>query len=356
VRILIQPGSGIQPLLTAIERAQKSIEIVIFRFDLREVEKALASAVSRGVFVHALIAHTSGSGEEQLRKLEMRLLDAGINVVRTADNLIRYHYKMMLVDRRELYVLSFNFTKIDTARSRAFGVITTAARNVQDAIRLFEADTMRKVYQPGRSNLVVSPVNARERLVKFLKGAKKELLIYDLRISDEMIFRVLQDAARDGVEIKVIGRVTKPGQWQVREMPSMRLHARVIVRDGSYAFVGSQSLRTTELDARREVGIVLRDAKAVGKIARTFEEDWSNAGELEEREEKAAPTSKVAKKVAKTIVNELPPVAPVIAEVIEEVTGSKNGIDLDHLEVEQTVKDAVKQAVKSAVKEAVERA
>ena len=110
MRLLIQPGSGVQPLLSAIERAKKSIEIVIFRFDEREIERALANAVARGVFVHALIAHTTGTGEEELRKLEMRFLDAGINVVRTSDDLIRYHDKLLIIDEKILFVLSFNFT------------------------------------------------------------------------------------------------------------------------------------------------------------------------------------------------------------------------------------------------------
>ena len=47
----------------------------------------------------------------------------------------------------------------------------------------------------------------------------------------------------------------------------MRLHTRSIVRDGRYAFIGSQSLRQLELDARREVGIIFRDPTA-GKAHR----------------------------------------------------------------------------------------
>jgi leucyl-tRNA synthetase len=155
----------------------------------------------------------------------------------------------------------------------------------------------------------------------------------------------------------VIGRVTRRSEdWEVREMPAMRLHARVIVRDRQAAFVGSQSLRTTELDARREVGIILRDKNVVKKIAGTFDDDWERAAEVSQRADKDAPASKLAKKVAKSIVNELPPVAPVVAEVVEELTGSKNGIVLNEAEMEESIKQAVKQAVKGAVREAVERA
>ena len=84
VRSLVQPGDGIMPLVKAIDHAKKSVEIVIFRFDRKEIEAALAKAVTRGVFVHALIAYTNRGGEKNLRDLEMRLLAAGVTVARTA--------------------------------------------------------------------------------------------------------------------------------------------------------------------------------------------------------------------------------------------------------------------------------
>jgi phosphatidylserine/phosphatidylglycerophosphate/cardiolipin synthase-like enzyme len=33
VRLMVQPGAGVAPLLSAIRSAKKSIEIMIFRFD-----------------------------------------------------------------------------------------------------------------------------------------------------------------------------------------------------------------------------------------------------------------------------------------------------------------------------------
>src|SRR5690349_21724764 len=124
VKLLVQPGEGVKPLLKGIASAKKSIEIVIFRLDWREIEQALAAAVHRGVKVHALIAHTNRAGEEALRKLELRLLADGITVARTADDLVRYHAKYMIIDRTELYVMAFNLTHLDISRSRSFGLIT----------------------------------------------------------------------------------------------------------------------------------------------------------------------------------------------------------------------------------------
>jgi phosphatidylserine/phosphatidylglycerophosphate/cardiolipin synthase-like enzyme len=55
----LQPGDGVASVLKAIKRAKKKIEIVIFRFDQAEIERALEDAAERGVFVHALIAYTN---------------------------------------------------------------------------------------------------------------------------------------------------------------------------------------------------------------------------------------------------------------------------------------------------------
>ena len=131
--------------MQAIDKAKKTIDIVIFRFDRAEVEKALHAAVARGVVVRALIAHTNKGGEKKLRKLELRLLEGGATVARTADDLTRYHGKMMIVDGG-LHVYGFNYTKLDIDKSRSFGIVTRDKKVVQEAAKLFEADALRQNY------------------------------------------------------------------------------------------------------------------------------------------------------------------------------------------------------------------
>ena len=71
MKLIIQPGDGLAPIVRAIHNAKKTLDIVIFRFDQPAVENALAEAVERGVAVRALIAHTNKGGEKTLRKLEL---------------------------------------------------------------------------------------------------------------------------------------------------------------------------------------------------------------------------------------------------------------------------------------------
>jgi len=365
VKCFVQPGEGAAPLVQAIGRAKKTIEIVIFRFNRREIEKALAEAVIRGVHVHALIAFTNRGGEQRLRDLEMRLLAAGVTVSRTDNDLVRYHGKLMIIDRRVLYLLAFNFTYLDMERTRSFGIVTTNRQHVAEAAKLFDADTKRQPYTAGSATFIVSPVNARKQLVEFLQKAKKELLIYDPEISDPEIVRVLEARIKAGVSLRIIGRVKSPRKVlpAPRRSP-IRLHTRTIVRDGSWAFVGSQSLRTLELDARREVGLLFHDQQAVAKLARTFEEDWEGGAQRvaaqavpdEERAAEHIAAAKVAKKVAKALTEELPPVKPVIELTVRELAGENPNVNIDHKEVEETVKQAVQDAVRQVVRDYVEEA
>ena len=77
IRLLVQPEDGAKAILEGLEKAKQSIDILIFRFDHRDVERALLKAAARGVRVRALIAYTNRGGEKHLRALEMRLLAAG---------------------------------------------------------------------------------------------------------------------------------------------------------------------------------------------------------------------------------------------------------------------------------------
>jgi phosphatidylserine/phosphatidylglycerophosphate/cardiolipin synthase-like enzyme len=276
VSLIVVPEDGISQVISAINKAKTSIDIGIFRLDRGDIARALKGAVGRGVPVRTLIAHTNHGGQKKLRKLEQQLLETGASVRRTDDDLHRYHNKIMIVDRKTLFVLGFNYTVQDVKRSRSFGVIVKKRLLVLEAIKLFEADSLRTTYTAGPKTFLVSPMNARERLAMFLKGARKQLLIYDPQLTDPTMIKILHQRVAAGVSVRIIGRLGKRGTGLVAEkMPGKRLHVRAIIRDGKQAFVGSQSLRKLELDSRREVGVIVADLKVVTRMATVFEADWA---------------------------------------------------------------------------------
>lgn len=370
MKLIIEPADGVSPLIAAIKRAKTRVEMAIFRFDRTDLETALRAAAKRGVKVTVLIAFANRGGEQRLRNLELRCLAAGIIVARTSNDLSRYHDKYILIDRRVLYVLSFNFTHLDIDHSRGFGIVTTHANWVREAARLFRSDCTRSRYVPKTDTFVVSPGNARKTLETFLKGAKTQLLIYDPKVSDKGMLRILQERAKAGVEIKIIGSVAGRPPFDVQKLAGTRLHTRTIIRDRRRAFIGSQSLRAEELDSRRELGLIVQDAKAVKTLVATFESDWvdmstrtsvaSQAPEDTcEPEDAAVPEAISGKEVEKAVqvfTKELTPLSISVKKAVRKAVARAGEDLLNDTDIKDTMKKVVKRAVKEAVTEAVQDA
>ena len=291
MKLLVQPGAGLQPITDAIRRAKKTVDIAVFRLNRKEVETALGQAVQRGVKVRALIAHTNRGGEDRLRKLEERLLALGVTVSRTGDEFVKYHGKYLIVDSA-LYVFGFNYTKSDLSKRRSFGVTTRDRRAVSDATKLFESDIGRQPYEgTTTSPLVVSPETSRAVLTKFIRGARRRLAIYDARLEDPECIKLLRQKAEAGVQVQVLGKAAKLSSAEVRSLKGLRIHVRAIIRDSTQAFVGSQSLRKLELDRRREVGVIIRNPSVARQMLEVFETDWT-ASDTKDSKEEAKDTKK----------------------------------------------------------------
>jgi phosphatidylserine/phosphatidylglycerophosphate/cardiolipin synthase-like enzyme len=303
MKLIVQPDAGIVPTIAAIRRARTTIDILIFRLDRMEIARELEAAVTRGVHVRALTAHQNRGGTKSLRQLEMDLLAGGVTVSRTADDLVRYHGKMLIVDSRILHVYGFNFTHLDIDKSRSFGVITKNPKLVAEAMKLFEADFERQPYRSRHDRLVVSPENAREQLAQFIKATRRELLIYDPHLSDDAMLRLITDRQRAGVDVKIIGKCEAKWHLDHEKFAGKRLHIRAMIRDGKRAFLGSQSLRKLELEKRREVGIIVTDESVVREMRAVFKADWSEteAGrkEIKKAEKAEKKEQKEQKELAK---------------------------------------------------------
>lgn len=352
MKLLVQPEDGIKPIVEALGSAKKTIQILIFRFDRAEIERALVEAAHRGVAVTALIAHTNHGGEKYLRRFEMRLLEQGITVARTADDLVRYHGKMFIVDGKELYLLAFNYTHMDITLSRSFAAIIRDPEIVKEAQRLFECDVKRVPYESHSDHFLVSPVNARQRLKEFVAGAKKQLLIYEMKLSDPEFIQLLNQKASEGVDVRIISRAAIKNCSLPVRIPPMRLHVRGMVRDGKEAFLGSMSLRRLELGARREVGVLFHDAKSIKQMRDVFEKDWAVSSPAIASDLLTAALDKPAKKVAKAVAKKIA-VRPVMEELLDRMIDPNKDLTFEPEEVADTVREAFREEVHDAVIQAL---
>ena len=356
MKLIIQPEDGVTPLVKAIDGARNSIQLSIFRCDRDDIQQALTRAVIRGVSVHALFANTNRGGERELRKLETEFLAAGIQVARTSDDLLRYHYKFMIIDRETLYLLTFNFTHLEIGGIRSFGIISQDRVLVLEAERLFEADVKRQSYSPQAADFVVSPVNARIQLSLFVERAKQQLLIYDPEISDRRMIRLLRARRKAGVEIRVIGRVRKGSKkYHDSHLASMRFHTRSIIRDGQVAFIGSQSLREAELDRRRELGLIIHDREIVRSLLEVFERDWASLMvERHDESDSSRPADRELVRKAKAVIRELP-LSPLVRRAMEKALKDFPHRNFALQKFGHRLEDAVGEALEDAISHALSR-
>ncbi len=279
VKLIIQPDDGVTPLVQAVKRAKKTIDIVIFRFDRPELEKALAAAVARGVVVRALIAHTNRGGEKTLRKLELRLLEAGVTVARTADDLTRYHGKMMIVDD-VLHVYGFNYTRLDIEQQPQLRHRHPRQALVKEASALFEADSTTAALHAGERSAGREPRDL-ARDPDGLHQARKEAAADLRRQGQRQPDRPRAAGAREGRRRDPRDRQAGEGAQGRARRGSWRTCACTCGPSSATARRRSSAARAcaswSSTAGARSASIVT-DSRIAKKVAAVFEADWTESG------------------------------------------------------------------------------
>jgi len=285
--LIIQPGDSFFPIVDAIDLAKQTIKMTIFRMDDPIVRSAMQYAVERGVKVQALVAPSSKGWNRRNKKLADDLAKLGVEV-RVAspgkEKIKRFHYKMMTVDDNLSLILTFNPTQQNLHYARDFGLLIRDQEINTELTRLFDADWNGETFKPGKTPLVISPYNSRKKLLALIGSAKQSIRILDAKVEDQQVMGLLMRKASSGINVSIISRDTYYDEvvpnLHVKKLARFKLHAKCVIVDGERFFVGSQNLRRTSLDRRREVGIIVEDDAMARRIARVFDEDWLHATEM----------------------------------------------------------------------------
>ncbi|HEX8730686.1 MAG TPA: phospholipase D-like domain-containing protein [Ktedonobacterales bacterium] len=296
VTIFVEPQAGEAPVLQAIRSAQSSVWVEVYLLTDYNVIHALEDAAQRGVDTRVLLElNPYGAGTTTPRQTLQELQAAGVKAEGANPAFHYTHEKAMIVDGATLYIMTANLTKSGLggssyADNREYGVIDTAAADAHEASAIFQADWTRTTPTLSDPNLVVSPVNARQRLLAFIDGARTTLLVEDEEMYDTQSEQALIAAAKRGVNVEVV--LPKPsgsasadtdvarllqGGVHVRYITSVYMHAKMMVADGRLGFVGSENFSANSLDDNRELGILIADQSAVAILIQTFAGDWSSA-------------------------------------------------------------------------------
>jgi len=290
LQLIVEPRDTTTPLLTAINGAIKSIDLVIYELQDPEIENALVQAHNRGVSVRVLLENLNSFGRHPNQPAYDLLASKGVPVKWTPSYFPLVHQKTLIIDNAGAIIMTFNLQPQYYASSRDFGIIDPDPTDVAAIASAFDSDwnASQATAQSGR-DLVWSPGSS-ATLLALISQATSTLDVYNEEMADVRITQALEAAAQRGVAVRVV--MTYATNWKpalnelvqkgvvVRTYSSSAkfyIHAKVIIADNDEAFVGSENFSAQSLDQNRELGILLTRADIISELENTFAHDYRNA-------------------------------------------------------------------------------
>ena len=291
--LIVEPRDGMAPVLSLINNATTTVDLVMYELTDTDIEKALVTAKSRGLTVRVLLnkgyygAQSASSKAPANQAAYDYLQNNGVSVRWTPSTFSLTHEKLLIADGDAL-IMGFNLTPAYYPTSRDFAVNNSDANDVSALEKVFNADwNGESIAAPEANDLVWSP-HSGDEMVSLIKHAKHSLLIYNEEMGNRAMIEALKNAASRGVSINII--MTYQSTWKSAffkliasgvhiharpEKAPLYIHAKMIVVDNNEAFVGSQNFSDTSLNTNRELGILITKPSIIASLLATFGSDWT---------------------------------------------------------------------------------
>jgi len=284
IEIAPTPEAGEAPYVDALDTATESIRVQVYLMGYGGILDRLIAKAQAGLDVRVILDQ---SKQPTNQKYLDQLAAAGAQV-KWSDPAFTYtHSKYFVVDGRVAVLSTGNYSKsysIDLERN--FAATDRDPADVADLVSLFDADWNAEVPVLDCTRLIVSPINARDRILELIGGAQSTLTIESMQFADSRVRAAVKERVEAGVAVRAlladanwIGANASAAAYladlgvQAKWIP--HLHTKALVVDGVRAYVGSENLSTTSLDRNREVGVIVTEDSSIAPIAATFEKDWA---------------------------------------------------------------------------------
>jgi phosphatidylserine/phosphatidylglycerophosphate/cardiolipin synthase-like enzyme len=322
LRLVTLPEARDAFFLRALRGAKKVIRMQVYLLTHQGVIAELTAAKARGVDVQVMLEpqpfnqvklpnpfQPKGPDVPANQLAAMKLALGGVQVVWTSDAFNFTHAKVLTVDDAVTYVSTANFTRsglgVDGKGAREYVVEDRNPADVAEFVKIYQADRAHAAYTPTNPHLVVSPVNARQRILGLVAAARREITIQVEVAGDPELDALLAAKRKAGVRVRALladvgdkkkktpkdtkieksnsgGNADTAKTWaaagiEVKYQDSPHLHGKAVVVDGQWMYVGSVNLTTNSMDNNRELGLVVAQPDIVGPVRATFEHDFAGA-------------------------------------------------------------------------------
>lgn len=292
VQLFTEPYDGKTPIVDTINKANKTIDVEVYLLSDADVVQSLINACQKGIAVRVMLEqHPFGGGNVNQKTMD-NLSHSCVHIQWTNNTYTLTHEKTIVIDNNEVWILNQNLTTSSFSKNREYDVFDTNIQDVLEVETIFAADWERKTPAISDPNLLVSPVNSREKLQALLASSGKTLDIEAEVIDDPDIVSVLIEKAKTATiriiipsftqvssNKKTAQKLTAAGIF-VKTTSSPYIHAKLILED-KHAYIGSVNLTTQSMDSNREVGILISQQDILAQLHDYFESDWEKAQQVQ---------------------------------------------------------------------------
>ena len=293
--LYIEPHAGPAPIIQVIRSAHREVSAGVYYLADCPVLKALKAAKARGVNVRIIIeGKPYGMKPWQVRKEEKAIEATGAALhlapyrFTSHGNSYAFLHSKYLCNGHECEIGTANFDWSALGhKNREYLYVTQNPSVVQAANAVFNADWHNQ-RAPAYAHrvLVLSPGTSAAQLIAVINQPgpvsieSEELGPYaptlDAIAAKGRLARLLLPASINAEDKRDVAFLESRGV-QVRLLPVKPIyyHGKICV-GGREAFLGSENLSQTSLEANREMGLILGGAD-IGVLQTQFDKDWEAA-------------------------------------------------------------------------------
>lgn len=269
-----------------IDGAKSTLDIQMYLFTVDALADKIVAAKNRGVAVRVML----DPDHEGNLNIKPTLTAGGVNW-KNAPSLYSFaHAKYLIVDKTQGVIMSMNWNVDAMRNERNYGLVDRDPEDIADLQRIFDADwalaagTSTTPADLACTRLIVSPTNAKTRLLELINSAKTSLDVEVMYISEVSVRDAIAAAKSRGVTVRVI--VNEPTDESIvylkgagipiKTPATFYLHAKLIIAD-QVAFVGSENMSFTSFAKNREVGALAFEPSTFAPIKQQFDADWASS-------------------------------------------------------------------------------
>lgn len=281
-------------LADALDRARNTIDLAAYDLDSEVIGVALMQAHSRGVRVRIVV-----ESDNILEPIIGEIEEAGIPVLGDRREALMHH-KFAIIDGRELWTGSMNFTANGAYRNANNLIALQSQRVAADYRREFEemfiddqfgvsseTDTPYPTVMIGGSKIEVyfSPEDGvEEALMELISEASHSITFMAFAFTSDPISASLLDAALRGVEVRGVmdsslakgqgsefSRLREAGLDVRLDQAAGKMHHKVIIIDEQTVVTGSYNFSKSAEERNDENVLIIYDAEIASLYLAEFE-------------------------------------------------------------------------------------